>query len=86
MKIGIDSYCFHRYFGEVYDNQEDPGKRITYQDFLNRAIELGVDGVSLETCFFESTEDSYFQRKTGFFRHPSSVFRLHGFYLRLPWV
>ena len=61
MKIGIDSYCFHRYFGEVYDNQEDPGKRITYGDFLNRAIELGVDGVSLETCFFESTEDSYFQ-------------------------
>ncbi len=62
MKIGIDSYCFHRYFGEVYDNQQDPGKRITYEDFLNRAIELGVDGVSLETCFFESTEDSYFQK------------------------
>jgi len=62
MKIGIDSYCFHRYFGEVYDNQEDPGKRITYEDFLNRAIELGVDGVSLETCFFESNEESYFQR------------------------
>jgi hypothetical protein len=19
MKIGIDSYCFHRFFGEVYD-------------------------------------------------------------------
>lgn len=61
MKIGIDSYCFHRYFGEVYDNQEDPGKRITYEDFLNRAIDLGVDGVSLETCFFESNDESYFQ-------------------------
>jgi len=62
MKIGIDSYCFHRYFGEVYDNQRDPGKRITYEDFLNRAIELGTDGVSLETCFFESTDDDYFKR------------------------
>ena len=62
MKIGIDSYCFHRYFGEVYDNQQDPGKRITYEDFLQRAIELGVDGVSLETCFFESREESYFQK------------------------
>lgn len=62
MKIGIDSYCFHRYFGEVYPNQRDPGKRITYGDFLNRAIELGVDGVSLETCFFESTDESYFKR------------------------
>lgn len=59
MKIGIDSYCYHRYLGEVYDNQEDPGKRMTYEDFLNRAIELKVNGVSLETCFFEGLEESY---------------------------
>jgi sugar phosphate isomerase/epimerase len=59
MQIGIDSYCYHRYFGEVYDNQEDPGTRMTYADFLNRAVELGVDGVSLETCFFESLDDDY---------------------------
>lgn len=59
MKIGIDSYCFHRYFGEVYDNQKDPGKRMTYKDFLNRAVELKVDGVSLETCFFESLDEAY---------------------------
>jgi sugar phosphate isomerase/epimerase len=59
MKIGIDSYCFHRYFGEVYDNQNYPHKIITYEDFLNRAIELGVDGVSLETCFFESLDEDY---------------------------
>ncbi len=62
MKIGIDSYCFHRYFGEVYPNQEDPGRRMTYEDFLRRAIELGVDGVSLETCFFESTDESYLKK------------------------
>ncbi|MGQ9502001.1 MAG: sugar phosphate isomerase/epimerase family protein [Anaerolineae bacterium] len=59
MKIGIDSYCYHRYFGEVYPNQLDPGRRMVYQDFLRRAIELGVDGVSLETCFFESFSDDY---------------------------
>ncbi len=59
MKIGIDSYCFHRYFGEVYDNQENPGKQITYEDFLNCAVELGVAGVSLETCFFDSLDESY---------------------------
>ena len=62
MKIGIDSYCFHRYFGEVYDNQKDPGKRISYEDFLNRAVELGVAGVSLETCFFESEDEEYLKR------------------------
>lgn len=59
MKIGIDSYCFHRYFGEIYDNQKDPGRRITYEGFLKRAIELGVDGVSLETCFFDSLDEDY---------------------------
>ena len=62
MKIGIDAYCFHRYFGEVYDNQQAPGRRISYDDFLDRAVELGVAGVSLETCFFESTDDDYFRR------------------------
>ena len=59
MKIGIDSYCFHRYFGEVYDNQRDPGRKMTYEDFLNLAVELGVDGVSLETCFFDSLDEGY---------------------------
>jgi sugar phosphate isomerase/epimerase len=32
---------------------------MTYKDFLHRAIELKVDGVSLETCFFESFDDTY---------------------------
>jgi sugar phosphate isomerase/epimerase len=62
MKTGIDSYCFHRYFGEVYDNQEDPGRRITYEAFLERAAQLGVAGVSLETCFFESEDEDYLKR------------------------
>ena len=59
MKVGIDSYCYHRYFGEVYPDQEDPGVRWTFQDFVNRAAEMDVDGVSLESCFFESLEPGY---------------------------
>jgi sugar phosphate isomerase/epimerase len=59
MKVGIDSYCYHRYFGEVYPDQEDPGVRWTFSDFANRAAELEVDGVSLESCFFESLEPGY---------------------------
>lgn len=59
MKIGIDSYCYHRFFGEVYPDQEPAPKKMTMGDFLTRAQELGVDGVSLESCFFESLEDSY---------------------------
>ncbi len=59
MKVGIDSYCYHRYFGEVYPDQTDPGVRWTFLDFVQRAVELGVDGVSLESCFFESLEPAY---------------------------
>jgi sugar phosphate isomerase/epimerase len=62
MKVGIDSYCYHRYFGEVYDNQQDPRRRLSYEDFLHRAVALKVDGVSLETCFFDSFEDRYLRR------------------------
>ena len=59
MKVGIDSYCYHRYFGEVYPDQKDPGARWTFIDFVNRASELGVEGVSLESCFFESLDAGY---------------------------
>ena len=34
MKIGIDSYCYHRFFGEVYPDQEPAQKKMTMQDFL----------------------------------------------------
>ncbi len=60
MKIGIDSYCFHRFFGEVYDGQPPPGQPMAMEDFLAFAVELGVDGVSLESCFFPSMENSWF--------------------------
>jgi sugar phosphate isomerase/epimerase len=58
MKIGIDSYCYHRYFGEVYPGlQEAPGRSMTVWDFLKRAKRLGVAGVSLESCYFPSFDD-----------------------------
>lgn len=65
MKIGIDSYCYHRFFGEVYDfersRQKPPEKPMTMDDFLARAKYLGVDGVSLESCFFPTFDDGYFK-------------------------
>lgn len=52
MKLAVDSYTYHRYFGEVYPGIEtDPGSRMTMLDFLDRAKALGVDGVSVESCF-----------------------------------
>ncbi len=59
MKVGIDSYCFHRFFGEVYDGQPEPPRQMTMDDFLAFAKELGVDGVSLESCFFPTLDKAW---------------------------
>lgn len=59
MKVGIDSYCYHRYFGEVYPQQKAPPRKMTLEGFLDRAKELGVDGVSLESCFIPSFDKAY---------------------------
>src|SRR4030042_1145512 len=57
MKVGIDSYSFHRYFGEIRGNmEEDPGKRWTVFDMIAFAGKLGVGGVSLETCFMAALD------------------------------
>lgn len=59
LKIGIDNYCYHRFFGEVYPQQTAPENNMTTEGYLARAKELGVDGVSLESCFIESFDASY---------------------------
>ena len=63
MKIAIDSYCYHRYFGEVYPGlQQLPDRTMTVWDFLKRARQLGAAGVSLESCFFPSFDDDFLNR------------------------
>lgn len=59
MKIGIDSYCYHRFMGEVYPGQDEPAKPMTMEDFLDRAHELKVDGVMVDTLFMPSKDHSY---------------------------
>jgi sugar phosphate isomerase/epimerase len=59
MKVGIDSYCFHRFFGEVYPQQQRPERGMTMEDFIDYASGLSVDGVSLESCFLSSIQPSY---------------------------
>ena len=65
MKVGIDSYCYHRFFGEVYPQQEKPPKDMTFEDFINRAVALAVDGVSLESCFLPSFDSAYLSEIKG---------------------
>ncbi len=59
MKIGIDSYCFHRYFGEIYPGlQTDPGIRWRMEkEFLDFALAQHVDEVALESCFFDALDN-----------------------------
>lgn len=65
MKVGIDSYCYHRFFGEVYPMQSKPAQGYTMESFLDRAKELGCDGVSLESCFFPEFGREYLTRLRG---------------------
>ena len=65
MKIGIDSYCYHRYFGEVYPVQTAPEATMTIDDFLTRAVELGAEGVSLESCFLPQRDSGYLSELCG---------------------
>ncbi len=62
MRVGIDTYSYHRFFGEIREGEEDPGTRWTTWDFLDRAVELGVDGVSLETCYLDLDDPAFRER------------------------
>lgn len=54
MQIAIDSYCYHRYFGEVYPGLErSPDRRMTLDDVIDRAIAFAVEGVSLESFMLD---------------------------------
>ncbi len=65
MKIGIDSYCYHRLFGEVYDTQQPPSAFKKIEWFIERAHELGVDGISLESCFIPQFDAAYLSEIKG---------------------
>ena len=59
MKVGVDTYSYHRLFGEIYPNQVDPGRRWEFEQSIDEAIRLRVDGISLETCFMPRFDQDY---------------------------
>jgi len=65
MKIGIDSYCYHRFFGDVYPQQKKPANDITLEWFLKRAHELKVDGVAIEPPLVSRLDSSYLSEIKG---------------------
>jgi sugar phosphate isomerase/epimerase len=62
VRLGIDSYSYHRYFGELREGEEDPGIRWSHEDFMRRAGELRLDGVSLETCYLPMDDQALPER------------------------
>lgn len=65
LKIGIDSYCFHRLFGEVYPHQYKTEPPFSMEDFLSFCKSVNVDGVSLESCFFPEFSSDYLAQVKG---------------------
>ena len=65
LKIGVDSYCFHRLFGEVYPHQNKKEDAFSMEDFLKYCHQTGVDGVSLESCFFPEFSPEYLAKVKG---------------------
>lgn len=61
MQLGLDSYCYHRYFGELYPGQTDPGVRWTLSDFVDIVPTFPLECVSLETRFLSGSQDELFR-------------------------
>jgi sugar phosphate isomerase/epimerase len=56
MIIAIDSYCYHRYFGASYpDLEQDPGRRMSLDEFIACAHAHGARGVSMESFMLDDT-------------------------------
>ena len=56
VKIGINQFSYHRYFGEITRWENDPGIRWTVADFIRRARSLKVDAISLQTPYVNSSD------------------------------
>jgi sugar phosphate isomerase/epimerase len=53
MKLGVDSYSFHRLFGDVRGAEAAPARRFSSGslDVIAVAERVGAESVSLQTCF-----------------------------------
>lgn len=60
MKVGVSSYCFHRFFGDVYEGlQKSPEKKIDLREFIDICSNMRVDSVSIEENYLGSKASSY---------------------------
>jgi sugar phosphate isomerase/epimerase len=62
VKVGVDHYSYHRFFGEVYPQQQQPARKMTVEDFIQRMDAIGCDGITLESCFIPRFDEEYLSR------------------------
>lgn len=60
--VGIDSFSYHRRFGDVGSWESPSSVRWSTGDFLDRANELGVSSVSLQTLYLGAMEPAAMRR------------------------
>jgi sugar phosphate isomerase/epimerase len=59
MKVGVDSYSYHRRYGEIRSGEVSPGPRpwpLVPEPVLRHVAAIGVDEVYLETCYLPAPE------------------------------
>jgi len=49
--IGVDTYSFHRYFGETRSGEKPVSQRWSLKDTFEFCLECGAEIIGLETCF-----------------------------------
>ena len=62
MKVGVDTYSYHRLFGEIYPNQTDPARRWEFDQSIGEVLRIGAEGISLETCFMPGFSRDYLSK------------------------
>lgn len=69
MKLGLFSYSYHLAFGkhDVFTPSEK--NKMDIFGFMDRAYELGFDGIQIDICHLESHEDSYLEKVGNYARN-----------------
>jgi 3-oxoisoapionate decarboxylase len=65
MKVGVDQYSYHRFFGEVYPEQKAPGRTLSVEEYIRTARKVGCEGITLESCFLPRTDAAYLSTLKG---------------------
>ena len=58
----IDSYSWHRAFGQHYPGLEQPAPPMTLEAMIELAAGLGAKGLAIENCFFPQADKGWAQR------------------------